>query len=739
MKRYEAQLDYLKKLLLIDFIAGLVLSIAACFLLGAFELSIDTLFEIILFGFVFGSLITVIRMNKGGTDKVGVSIFKVIGSLVRIPAFSFNSGLLGLQILKFMFSMFLLLVVLTFEVVATPVTIIYIVVMYFIEKNKEIDDSVADILDKVVPVVGSIIFIALIILCINVANGRETKNKEATQPKAKVETMVKEELPESDDIVENDNEESEENTYLQGYIQSTEELSEDALKSFVWYTDVVCEKNVKEDDAIVSSKPQVLGYAVVIYDKDHSNINSVYTLYKNDCKFKKDEQIHEVTSYTYLGYDDMHSPDNNGNYDIDMESYREPEVSFETEAGSVTGYESYDEMMADILSEKNGVIGHDILNDVPSIDRYIKNVEDIPVELKKHFSEKISELTEKRKDNSDSIIDAGYEELGYLVTVYGGSSLDTSSVYALYKNVLDINKNNKKYKIDAYMYARYDNVIVKEDGTYDVGISSCHVPDSAYGIGTCFETEAGTVTGYESYEDMIADITSKDKKVADYSVTDGALEDEELESATNDIPWTFVHVLDIENGVVKCNKMDYVTVSPENFDIGTKVTDTRGTEYTIREFNAFVKQWKNNPNAIVDIDDIEKEIDKHGWGKYKDSILEIQDEFYEEPFYDYYLITDEVEPGKYAIVDLLRDFIPSGDFGNKELEIPLDKDAAVRLFYTGNDGVERRDYTVDELVEAYKQQKVRTDYELEQIDNIYFAYVKISDDKIVSFESARLE
>ena len=173
MKRYETQLKNLGKLLLVNYGIGFVGAIVLAILIKDKNI-LNIIFELVFFGFLFGSIITVVRMNTKGVETAGIASFKILSSLIKFPSFSFSSIFSGFQFVKIVVSIFLLIGIVLFEIVATPVTIIYIIVMYFIEKKKEISESLADTLDKVIPVIGAIITIIMIFALLNGTSSKPT-------------------------------------------------------------------------------------------------------------------------------------------------------------------------------------------------------------------------------------------------------------------------------------------------------------------------------------------------------------------------------------------------------------------------------------------------------------------------------------------------------------------------------------------------------------------------------------
>lgn len=189
MKRYEAQLKGLRNLLLTSYGIGLGVGIVSALLIGDKNLN-NFLFNIIFLGFLVGSIVTVIKLNTKSSNIAEIAIFKLIKGLIIFPHLSFSSGLMGLQFAKIVLSIFTISLVGLFEIAATPVTIVYIVIMYFIEKKKEISESLADTLDKIVPVLGSIIFIIVAFTFLN-ALPSKTKSVENVSSENIIETKTK--------------------------------------------------------------------------------------------------------------------------------------------------------------------------------------------------------------------------------------------------------------------------------------------------------------------------------------------------------------------------------------------------------------------------------------------------------------------------------------------------------------------------------------------------------------------
>lgn len=167
MKRYESQLKGMLRILEISYIIGLVLAII-CAIANYKSFSITILGEAIVLGLLFGSFIAVIWtciVGKGSrfTNYAINIITSLFGGL-----FGAGFGSMFLIIffaIKFFVYILVAIIFALFLIISFPVSITYMTIMYFIEKNKgEINDALADKLDKIVPLTAGVLTIVIVIL-----------------------------------------------------------------------------------------------------------------------------------------------------------------------------------------------------------------------------------------------------------------------------------------------------------------------------------------------------------------------------------------------------------------------------------------------------------------------------------------------------------------------------------------------------------------------------------------------
>lgn len=169
MKRYESQLKALLGALAKGFAIGLVVSIIlVMFIEGGFSFS--ALGKGILLDLFIGSLISMFTTSSSGTQNnlVNASVNIAKGMIGSIFSVGYGWGIgMAFFILKFVFYGIIAFVLFVFAAISFPLTIVYTVIMYLIERLKgSIDDSLADILDKIVPIVAFIVtaFIVYVVI-----------------------------------------------------------------------------------------------------------------------------------------------------------------------------------------------------------------------------------------------------------------------------------------------------------------------------------------------------------------------------------------------------------------------------------------------------------------------------------------------------------------------------------------------------------------------------------------------
>ncbi len=156
---FAYRMKMMGRFLLIGYGIGLALGFAFCFLIKAKPQAF--VIEALVFGFIFGTIISAFIMaSKGSVNSLaskGLSILK--GMFVGLlSSFSPNPVFILILFVKLVFDILLAIGLTLFITVSFPLTVLYTVVMFLIEKfGKEFEDSTIQILDKIVPVVSFII------------------------------------------------------------------------------------------------------------------------------------------------------------------------------------------------------------------------------------------------------------------------------------------------------------------------------------------------------------------------------------------------------------------------------------------------------------------------------------------------------------------------------------------------------------------------------------------------------
>ena len=199
MKRYEEQLNKMLVFLGIGYGVGVIAAFVLSWL-SYKEICSDFFMMGIVLWILIGSAISMIIISTRGIQNAAVNAS--VGIIRSMFGGLFTAGigsglLLFIFILKIMAYLMITLVLALFMIVSFPLTIIYTVVMYFMEKSgKEISDDTADTLDKIVPVAAFIITAILLYVIFKSGNGdnKEVTNKSsATDNTVVVSTVGKEE------------------------------------------------------------------------------------------------------------------------------------------------------------------------------------------------------------------------------------------------------------------------------------------------------------------------------------------------------------------------------------------------------------------------------------------------------------------------------------------------------------------------------------------------------------------
>ena len=164
MKRYEYRLKQLGKGIAIGYGIGVAVAVVIeCLLKG----SVTEGFYVTL---LVGSIISIFKTSSSGAQSGLVNAAVNVGRGMVGSIFSSGLGFgVGMLIfgLKFLIYGAIACILFAFAAISFPLTIIYTIIMYMIEKFKgEIDDSIANTLDNIVPIAAFVITVFLICLVI---------------------------------------------------------------------------------------------------------------------------------------------------------------------------------------------------------------------------------------------------------------------------------------------------------------------------------------------------------------------------------------------------------------------------------------------------------------------------------------------------------------------------------------------------------------------------------------------
>lgn len=158
MKRYEYQMRELLFAMLKGYGIGIILSALAAASMVSQGLLSNVVTGALGLDLVFGSMATMFFLGstevKAGFSGALIGLLKAMfGSLLFSGFFSLNPMFMLFFLLKFMFCLIAASLILVVSIVLFPITVVYTVVMFLIEKFKgPIDDDLGDILDKLVPI-----------------------------------------------------------------------------------------------------------------------------------------------------------------------------------------------------------------------------------------------------------------------------------------------------------------------------------------------------------------------------------------------------------------------------------------------------------------------------------------------------------------------------------------------------------------------------------------------------------
>ena len=180
MKRYEMQLDNMLIYLGEGYVIGLVIAFIISWI-SYKEICVDFFGMGVVLAILIGSAISMILMSAKGIQNAALNMsFGFIKNLFSsFFSAGFGSGLLlFISFLKFMFCIFVSMIIFLYMMVSFPLTILYTVIMYFVEKaGKDIDESTANKLDKLVPII-SFLITALILYILFKGNDENSVNIE---------------------------------------------------------------------------------------------------------------------------------------------------------------------------------------------------------------------------------------------------------------------------------------------------------------------------------------------------------------------------------------------------------------------------------------------------------------------------------------------------------------------------------------------------------------------------------
>lgn len=160
MGRYESKLKNLIGITIKGYGIGYIISlILGCFISGGF--SWDMFGNALVLDVIIGSSIAIYMATSSGMQNSLATVAINAGKGMLGSAFSAGFGWgfgMVISICKLVIFGMIALALFLFAAISYPLTLIYTAVMYLIErKNGEIDETMAELLDKVVPVIAAIV------------------------------------------------------------------------------------------------------------------------------------------------------------------------------------------------------------------------------------------------------------------------------------------------------------------------------------------------------------------------------------------------------------------------------------------------------------------------------------------------------------------------------------------------------------------------------------------------------
>lgn len=159
---FSVRMQTLKLIMLKGYLIGFVIGIIICFLT---KIPLSGYAAIlVLSGLGIGSLICAFLLaSKGATDSLAARGMAFIKSMFR--SMFANPGFIGLFVVKMIMDFLIALGIGLFIMISFPLTIVYTFIMFLLEKNgKRFKDSTIKLLDKVVPIVSTVIAIVVVFI-----------------------------------------------------------------------------------------------------------------------------------------------------------------------------------------------------------------------------------------------------------------------------------------------------------------------------------------------------------------------------------------------------------------------------------------------------------------------------------------------------------------------------------------------------------------------------------------------
>lgn len=200
MGKYESSLKQLLKIMAIGYGIGFIVSLVVVFLMK--DPLLESIAYILFFTTVVGSFATVIMSMKASTGLFALemsrkAMISVIGTLATGASWG------PIFFLIFIICVLVMLGIAIFVAVSFPLTFIYTLIMFIIEKcGARIPDLVSDILDKIVPIVSFCIAVVVVFRVFDILGSPTTSTSDSvTVASTQVETQQVETSKEEVSIV----------------------------------------------------------------------------------------------------------------------------------------------------------------------------------------------------------------------------------------------------------------------------------------------------------------------------------------------------------------------------------------------------------------------------------------------------------------------------------------------------------------------------------------------------------